>query len=174
MITVTGLLVGVLVNDVDRRFLNHTRRVASIAAERGFATRTCFCLFPYWHKHQAPDDAFHMWFHFNVDRDFHCWHCLCLPFMEFPASEEERSIDTLLAFVATFRFQFSNFSSVCFHTRTLFVYFSQFHSLDWLLYFHLIPSQFCGISRCFFSLSKFFLCFCSIKYRFGSLKRETL
>lgn len=74
MIAITWLNIWVLVNDINRSFLNHTRRVTTITAERSLTTRATFCLRTYWHKHQAPDDAFHKRFHFSVDRHFHCWH----------------------------------------------------------------------------------------------------
>lgn len=174
VITITWLNIGVLVNDIDRRLLNHTRRVSTVAAKRGLAAWTSFCLIQYWHEHQAPDDAFHIWFHFNVDRDFHCWHFLCLPFMGMPTIEK---IDTLLAFFLSgskSSFSLSNFNFFTF-VFTLEHFLFIFHNLILSIGCFIFIYFFQPISRCFFSLhpSLSVPLSTSIKYRFECLKRKT-
>lgn len=109
MVTITRLLVWVLVNDINRRLLHHTRWVSTVATQNCFATRTGFCLFKDWHKHQAPDDALHMRFHFIVDRDFHlqsCWH-FSIHFYGMSNNPRKIQIDTLSA---TFQFRLFAFT----------------------------------------------------------------
>lgn len=96
----------------------------------------------------------HQMMHFTFDFTFILtetfivdWHFLCPPFMALPTIEK---IDTLAFFTGkvAFRFQIFNFFYVCFHTWTLFVYLSQSHSPEWLLYFLSTFSQFRVASLC--------------------------
>lgn len=46
-----------------------------------FTARASVCLYQHWHKDQAPDNKFHNWFHFYVDRVFHCRQFHFIPIM---------------------------------------------------------------------------------------------
>lgn len=129
VVTITWLLVWILVNYIDWRFLYHTRWVSPITTKCRFSTRTCCGLSQQRHEHQAPYDAFHVWFHFNVDRGFHCWHFFLFAFygiwridfcrLKFLSAFGKSSISFLFAFTLEHFFCLSPHS----HSLNLLPYF---------------------------------------------------
>lgn len=169
VVTITGLLVGILVNNINWRLLYHTRWVSPITAKCRFTTWTCCGLFQQWHEHQAPYDAFHIWFHFDADRDFHCWHFFSFAFYGNLRQFEESILSTFFTCRKNFFSLLENLQFLfCLlsHSNTFFCLSLQSHPLDLLPYFYLIFSHFCGeVSRCFLHALRRQLLLCRIKYR---------